>query len=138
MEIFAELPRYQRQNSSSFGPYFFIFCRKQRKPFFLVYWYYLILGPIWGHFKQKMPIYRCSAKSSSKWPRKELNFKKYQKFQKLVLFVSQNASFLPKAKKYGQNGDEFHCLEANFQTPQIPGFPIHFAKYRNSSNLVRL
>ena len=46
-----------------------------------------------------------------------------------VLFVSQNASFLPKMKKYGQNGDEFYCLEANFQTPQILGFPIHFAKF---------
>ena len=22
-------------------------------------------------------------------------------------------------KKYGENGDEFHCLEAYFQTPQI-------------------
>ena len=95
---------------------FLHFWQETKKTFFLVCWYYF-LGPIWGHFKQKVPIYRCSAKFCSKWPRKEPNFKKYQKFQKQVLFESQNASFLPKAKKYGQNGDEFHCLEANFQTP---------------------
>ena len=49
--------------------------------------------------------------------------------QKQVLLVFQNASFLPKIKNLGQIGDEFYCLEANFQTPQIPGFPIHFVKF---------
>ena len=55
---------------------------------------------------------------------------KYQKSKKQVLFVFHNASFLPKMKEYGQNRDEFCCLEANFQTPEIPGLPMHFAKFR--------
>ena len=63
---------------------------------------------------------------TQKWTK----IRKYQKSKTQVLFVFQNASFLPKIGKYGQNGDEFYCLEANFQTPQIPGFPIHFAKFR--------
>ena len=46
-----------------------------------------------------------------------------------VLFVFQNVSFLPKMKKYGQNGDEFYCLKTNFQNPKITGFPIYFAKF---------
>ena len=40
-------------------------------------------------------------------------------------------------KKYGQNGDDFYCLEANFQTPQIQGFPIHFAKFREIRREIR-
>jgi len=46
------------------------------------------------------------------------------------LCIPVYASVLPKMKKYGQNGDEFYCLEAKFLTPKIPGFLIHFAKFR--------
>ena len=83
----------------------------------------VILTKIWQKF-WKFAFF------GSKWPQKWPKIKKYQKSKKQVLFVFQNASFWPKMRKYGQNGDEYICLEGNFQTPQIPGFPIHFAKFR--------
>ena len=57
------------------------------------------------------------------------NISKIQKIKKKVLLVFRNATFWPKVRKYGENGDEFHCLEAYFQTPQIPGFPPFVGPY---------
>ena len=83
----------------------------------------VILSKIW-------PKIWISSIFGSKWPQKWPKIKKYQKSKKQVLFVFQNASFWPKMRKYGQNGEEYICLEGNFQTPQILGFPIHFADFR--------
>ena len=125
----------KQQNSSPFCPYFLIFGKNlafwnTNRTCVLDFWYFLILVHFWGHFDQNLAKNLKICIFGSKWPQKWPKIKKYQKSKTQVLFVFQNARFLPKIRKYGQNGDEFYCLEGNFHTPQIPGFTIHFAKFR--------
>ena len=87
-------------------------------------------GPFRVILSQKLPKFRFLANFAQNDLKNGPKSKNIKKSKKQVLFISQNAIFLPKMKEFGQNGDEFYCLEANSQTPQMPGFPIHLAKFR--------
>ena len=86
------------------------------------------LDTFWGSFwwQKKSENWHFLAQNNPKRGPNSKNIKN----PKHKFFVFQNASFLPKIRNYGQNRDEFYCLEANFQTPQIPGFPIHLTIFR--------
>ena len=60
---------------------------------FDIFWFWAIFGVI---LSPKMQIFWFFAKFWSKWPQKWTKIKKYQKSKTQVLFVFQNASFLPK------------------------------------------
>ena len=127
----AQLPRYELVKSRScnvfrkilqnvweipgFGGcrthFYFVHISPQRE---LVFWifdfsrFWVILGVILKKIWPK--IWKCYF-----WLIMTLKMAqnlKISEIKKQVLFVFQNASYLPKMKKYGQNKVKFYCLEA--------------------------